>query len=198
MKKLLLLASLICWSFTARAQDRFIGEIKMFAGTFAPSGFAFCNGQLLSIMEYQVLFAVIGNTYGGDGKTNFALPNLNGRAPIGVGQGPGLSNRNLSEQGGQETVTLLQSQIPTHTHAVTAGSVAIPVSTYTGNADSPKNSYPAPSTKSYSSISSGNMNSTGSTITLTPSGSGLPHNNLQPYLAVQYIIALNGDFPVKQ
>ena len=72
MKKLLLLASLICWSFTARAQDRFIGEIKMFAGTFAPSGFAFCNGQLLSIMEYQVLFAVIGNTYGGDGKTNFA------------------------------------------------------------------------------------------------------------------------------
>jgi microcystin-dependent protein len=195
MKKLLLLASLICWSFAARAQDQFLGEIKMFAGNFAPAGFAFCDGQLLSIQQYSALFSILGTTYGGNGQTNFALPNLNGRVPIGVGQGPGLSNRYWGEQGGQETVTLLQSQIPTHTHAVTAGSVAIPVSTATGNADSPKNSYPASSTKSYSSTSSGNMNTTGSTTTLAPAGAGLPHNNLQPYLTIRYIIALQGIFP---
>lgn len=195
MKKLFLLVGLMCWSLTIKAQDNFIGEIRMFAGNFPPKGWAFCEGQLMSISLNTALFSLLGTMYGGDGKSTFALPNLNGAVPIGAGQGPGLSDRFLGEQGGEEIVTLLQSQIPAHSHTVTAGSLAVPANINTGNADTPKNSYPAPSTKSYSSTSSGNMNTTGSTMTLAQAGGGQPHNNLQPYLVVRYIIALQGLFP---
>lgn len=195
MKKLFLLVGLMCWSLTIKAQDNFIGEIRMFAGNFPPKGWAFCEGQIMPISQNAALFSLLGTTYGGNGTTNFALPNLNGKVPIGAGQGPGLSDYVEGQEGGEETVTLLQAQIPAHSHTVAAGSVAVPANTSTGNADSPKNNYAAPSTKSYSATSSGNMNTTGSTMTLVPIGGGQPHNNLQPYLVVRYIIALQGIFP---
>ena len=195
MKKLFLLASLIIWSFAIKAQDNFLGEIRMFAGNFAPKGWAFCDGQILPISLNTALFSLLGTYYGGNGTTNFALPNLNGKVPIGSGQGPGLSNYDIGEVGGEESVTLMVSEMPAHSHSVTAGSVAVQVNTNPGNADSPKNSYPAQSAKSYSSTSDNNMNTTGSTTTLSPVGGGQPHNNLQPYLVVRYIIALQGSYP---
>lgn len=195
MKKLFLLAGLIIWSFAVRAQDQFVGEIRMFAGNFPPKGWAFCEGQIMSISQNTALFSLLGTMYGGNGQTTFALPNLNGRVPIGAGHGPGLSDYVEGQDGGEETVTLLQAQIPTHAHAVTSGSIAVSANPSTGNADTPQNSYPAPSTKSYSSTSSGNMSTTGFTMALAPAGGGQPHTNLQPYLVVRYIIALQGIFP---
>src|SRR6478736_5724856 len=103
------------------AQDPFVGEIRLFAGTFAPKGWAFCNGQLMSISQNTALFSLLGTTYGGDGKTTFALPDLQGRLPMHFGQGPGLSNRDLGEKAGSETVALTTSQMPLHGHTVSYG-----------------------------------------------------------------------------
>src|SRR4030088_913055 len=110
----------------------FLSEIRIFAGNFAPQGYAMCNGQLLPISQNTALFSLLGTTYGGDGKSTFALPNLQGNAPLGAGQGPGLSLRDLGEVGGSQTVTVLQSEMPAHTH-VPQGSIT------TGNSKSPTN-----------------------------------------------------------
>jgi len=195
MKKLFLLITLFILSFTVKAQDNFIGEVRIFAGTFAPRGWAFCDGQLLPISTNQALFSLLGTTYGGDGRSSFALPNLNGKAPIGAGQGPRLTPRYLGESGGQDKVLLQQTELPAHSHTATGGTIAIPGFVGTGNSDTPENTFPAASTKSYSATTSGTMNTVAGTVQLNATGGNQPHNNLQPYLVVRYIIALQGIFP---
>jgi len=195
MKKLFLLITLFILSFTVKAQDNFIGEVRIFAGTFAPRGWAFCDGQLLPISTNQALFSLLGTTYGGDGRSSFALPNLNGKAPIGAGQGPRLTPRYLGESGGQDKVLLQQTELPAHSHTATGGTIAIPGFVGTGNSDTPENTFPAASTKSYSATTSGTMNTVAGTVQLNATGGNQSHNNLQPYLVVRYIIALQGIFP---
>lgn len=169
--------------------DPFIAEIRIFAGNFAPRGWAFCDGQLLPIAQNTALFSLIGTTYGGDGRTTTALPNLQGRAPMHPGQGPGLSQRNLGQMGGTEMVTLTQNQMPSHTHALIGDSGM-------ASTDKPDNTvfpgkagwvqpYGAPTN------SMDNM----ADQALVNAGGSQPHNNMQPYLALNYIIALIGEYP---
>jgi microcystin-dependent protein len=166
--------------------DRFVGEIRIFAGNFAPTGWAFCNGQLLPLSQNTALFSLLGTTYGGNGKSNFALPDLQGRVPMQPGQGPGLSLHDLGESGGSVNVTLIESEIPTHNHAmrgVDADAEYIdPINTLPGT---------TPGEESYAG---GNLTAMHPS-SMSPGGGGLPHNNLQPYLVVNYIIALQGIFP---
>jgi microcystin-dependent protein len=174
----------------------YIAEIKMFAGNFAPRGFTFCNGQLLSIAQNTALFSLVGTTYGGNGTTNFALPNLQGRFPMHWGNGAGLSLRVLGEIAGQENVTLEATQVPAHTHPFSA-SVTPPCSSLAGNSDSPVNSVPAanPAAENYAGASNGAMlpfNVSGNTGS---AGGSQPHNNMPPYLCVSFIIALEGIYP---
>jgi microcystin-dependent protein len=167
----------------------FLAEIKMFGGNFAPRGYAFCNGQILSISQNTALFSLLGTTYGGDGITNFALPNLQGRVPIHWGSGAGLSTYVIGEQGGVENVTLIQSQLPSHNHSLTASSGA-----GTGAAPAATEVLAASTTrdKLYSTSA---PNTTLSAQAIGTTGGNLPHTNLQPYLAVSFIIALQGIFP---
>jgi microcystin-dependent protein len=171
--------------------DPFIGEIRMFAGNFAPRGWAFCNGQILPIAQNTALFSLLGTTYGGDGRTTFALPDLRDRIPVGFGEGPGLTPRTLGESGGAAAVTLAANQIPSHTHALRAASG-------TPSSGAPSGEVVlAPTTggKIYRDATSPVAMSAG---TIGPAGGSQPHNNLQPYLAVNYIIALQGIFPSRQ
>jgi microcystin-dependent protein len=169
--------------------DPFVAEIRIFPFNFAPKGWAWCNGQLLPISQNTALFSLLGTTYGGDGKSTFALPNLEGRAPMHPGQGPGLSLHDLGETGGSETVTLLDSEIPAHSHTVLAG----------GNFDVGDSNVPTGNIMAKSA--SGNVYHSASNLTnlafetLTPAGSSFPHNNLQPYLTFYFNIALQGVFP---
>ena len=167
----------------------FIGEIRMFAGTYAPAGWAFCNGQLIPISENDALFTLLGTTYGGDGEETFALPDLQSRVPIHAGTGVGLSNRIIGEQGGTESVTLTTQQIPVHSHP------AICVSgTNTGNAASPGgNVWAAQSaTGVYAAQPPTNpMNAGAMSIT----GGSQPHDNMIPYVGINFIISLYGLFP---
>jgi microcystin-dependent protein len=169
----------------------FIGEIKMFAGNFAPRGYAFCNGQLLAISQNTALFSILGTTYGGNGQTTFALPDLRGRVPIHQGQGPGLSNYFLGQVAGTENVTLLTTQIPAHNHLVNAVAAG-------GTQDTPVNGYPAVestgTSKNYSSASPAGQMAPG---TVAPAGGNQPHSNIQPYNCVSFIIALEGIFPAR-
>lgn len=155
--------------------DPFLGEITMFAGNFAPRGYAFCHGQLLAISQNQALFSILGTTYGGDGRTSFALPDLRGRAPIQQGQGPGLSNYRLGQKAGSETVTLTAAQLPAHGHGINIASTnseaGDPNAIFIVNSDE---------------MSSTNIGST---------TGGQSFSIVQPYLAVNYIIALQGTFP---
>jgi microcystin-dependent protein len=174
----------------------YIGEIRMFAGNFAPLGWAFCNGQLLSIAEYDTVFALIGTMYGGDGQSTFALPDLRGRAPISPGQGPGLPNYVTAQKGGTEANTLTGNNIP-HTHAIT-GTAGIFVSGEDGLKVSAAGNYPSVngdniySTTANSLMAAAVVNiTTGNAGTVSP----LPVDNMQPYLAVSYIICLEGIFP---
>lgn len=165
----------------------FVGEIRIFAGNFAPQGWAFCNGQLLAIAEFSVLFNLLGTTYGGDGQTTFALPNLNSKFAIHQGQGPGLSTRTLGESLGEAQVTLNVNQLPTHSHPVNCSATA--------TAANPKGNFwgtdPAGNIAPYS-----NAAPNAQMAPLTPgSGGGQPHNNMQPYTALCYIISLFGIFP---
>ena len=167
--------------------EPFIAEIRIFSGNFAPSGWAFCNGQLLPVAQNTALFSIIGTTYGGDGRTTFALPDLQGRVPMHPGRGPGLTARRLGESGGQDTVTLAESQMPAHTHMarVTAGP---------GNRPGPGDSTLARAIGATPyGPADGLVALAGST--LTSAGNSQPHDNLQPFLAMSFIIALVGLYP---
>jgi microcystin-dependent protein len=168
--------------------DPFIGQIIMFAGNFAPSGWALCDGQLLPIAQNTALFSLLGTTYGGDGKTNFALPDLRGRVPVHPGQGPGLSMYELGQQAGSETVTLTSQEIPAHTHSFAPG-----CSTQLPNTESPANAVPAnlDPTQAFSTEPNGNMRAGNSSA----AGGSQAHGNLQPLVCVNFIIALQGIYP---
>ena len=169
----------------------FLGEIRMFAGNFAPRGWAFCSGQILAISQNDALFALLGTTYGGDGQVTFALPDFRGRIPIEQGQGPGLSPRTLGEQGGTETVTLISTQMPAHSHTLSVTSAA-------ATAVTPGNTL-LPGAISgdtfYVNNIAGNTMAPLSAAMLGPSGGSQPHLNMMPTLVVNFIIALEGVFP---
>ncbi len=169
--------------------DQFVAEIRIVGFNFPPTGWAFCNGQILPLSQNTALFSLLGTTYGGNGQSTFALPDLQGRIPMHPGQGPGLSPRDLGESGGADTVTLLQSEIPAHSHAIASGSPANPA--VSNPADATLGSTP---TRPYTSINPGSA-STMATNSIAPAGGNLPHNNLPPYLVLNFIIALQGVYP---
>jgi microcystin-dependent protein len=170
--------------------DPFVAEIRIFPFNFAPKGWAFCDGQILPLSQNTALFSLLGTTYGGDGKSNFALPNLQGNAPMHPGQGPGLSLHDLGETGGSDIVSLLESEIPAHSHTVQAfagtGNRLTPgansISRETGATTYVPGS-PPPATVTMAAQ------------TITPAGGSQPHNNLMPYLTLSFCIALQGVFP---
>jgi microcystin-dependent protein len=168
--------------------DPFVAEIRIFPFNFAPQGWAFCDGQLLPLSQNTALFSLLGTTYGGNGKSNFALPDLQGRAPMHPGQGPGLSLHDLGETGGSETVTLLESEIPSHSHDLNALGAPANRTSPVGNTItrvSAGNAYAA----------SGAPLAAASAQALSPTGGSQPHNNMQPYLTLYFNIALQGVFP---
>ncbi|MEQ1605015.1 MAG: tail fiber protein [Pyrinomonadaceae bacterium] len=169
--------------------DPFVAEIRIFPFNFAPRGWAFCDGQLLPLSQNTALFSLLGTTYGGNGKSNFALPDLQGRAPMHPGQGPGLSLHDLGETGGSETVTLLESEIPAHTHTMRDHDVDLAEL----NAPSPNRSL-AQSANATAYTAAANLAQMAAQ-TLTPAGGDQPHNNMQPYLTLNFCIALQGVFP---
>jgi microcystin-dependent protein len=171
--------------------DPFVAEIRIFPFKFAPKGWAFCNGQLLPISQNTALFSLLGTTYGGDGKSTFALPNLQGSAAMHPGQGNGLSLRDLGEMSGAETVTLLVSEMPLHTHNIMASTeiadIQIPTADVAFARSSGGNAY-------------GAAPAGGTTLAaqmLAPAGGSLPHNNMQPYLTLNFCIAMQGVFPAR-
>ena len=169
--------------------DPFVAEIRIFPFNFAPTGWALCDGQLMPISQNTALFSLLGTTYGGDGKSTFALPSLQGRAPMHPGQGPGLSLHDLGETGGSETVTLLESEIPAHTHSMRANGapadLQLPGNDRTLGRSNGGNAYKVPP------IAQAVM----APQALAPAGGSLPHNNLMPYLTLTFCIALQGVFP---
>jgi microcystin-dependent protein len=167
--------------------DPFVAEIRIFPFNFAPKGWAWCDGQLLPLSQNTALFSLLGTTYGGNGKSNFALPDLQGRAPMHPGQGPGLSLHDLGETGGSETVTLLESEIPAHSHAQRASQAD-------GISQSPINEMLATGINISQYAAPGPLVSL-SPNSLAPAGGDQPHNNLQPYLTFYFCIALQGVFP---
>ncbi len=174
------------------ATEPFIGEIIIGGFNFAPRGYAFCNGQTLSIASNTALFSILGTTYGGNGQTTFALPNLQGRMAIGFNQGPGLTPYSLGEQSGVESTTLLSTQMPAHTHSVQSnggdGTQESPIGNFFAGPGADRDLY------TYNAATSGtaaNLNPSAVSI----NGSSLPHNNMMPYLALNFCIATQGIFP---
>ena len=171
--------------------EPFLGQLMLVGFNFAPKGWAFCNGQLMSIAQNTALFSLLGTTYGGDGVTTFALPDLRGRAANHFGQGPGLSNYVQGEASGTETVTLLTTEIPAHNHPVLANSA-------TGNTTSPEGAILASygtSLPPEGPYTNANANTTLAVNAVGPTGGSQPHNNLSPFLTLNYIIALEGIYP---
>jgi microcystin-dependent protein len=169
--------------------EPFIGQIIIFAGNFAPRGWAFCNGQLLSIAQNTALFSILGTTYGGNGQTTFALPNLQGRLAMHAGSGPGLTPRDLGEVGGGETVTLTNSQMPAHNHVLACN-------TNPGNQTQPEaNILGAESASATQVYTNAQPNQTMSPLSISASGGSQPHDNMPPFQCLNYIIALEGIFP---
>ena len=172
--------------------EPFVAEIRIFAGNFAIRGWAFCNGQLLPISQNTALFSLIGTTYGGDGRTTTALPNLQGRAPMHPGRGPGLTDRRLGQRTGAETVTLSEAQMPSHNHTwgvptgFAAGNDRSPVGSFVGGTSTNGNAFQNNTTANLVDLAS---------ETLPNTGGSQSHNNLQPYLALNFIIALQGLYP---
>lgn len=167
--------------------DPFVAEIRIFPFNFAPRGWAFCDGQLLPLSQNTALFSLLGTTYGGNGKSNFALPDLQGRVPMHWGQGPGLSLRDLGETGGSDTVSLLESEIPSHSHTI-----------YVSTANPAENNTPAghaPSVTNRPVYAAPPVQTNMAGETLAPAGGDQPHNNLQPYLTMYFCIAMQGVFP---
>jgi microcystin-dependent protein len=167
--------------------EPFIGEIRMFGFGFAPQGWALCNGQLLPINQNQALFSLLGTTYGGDGRATFALPDMRSRVPVCQGQGPGLSSYAEGQAGGAETVTLAAAQMPGHTHPVKASSSAAASDQPEGRALARSASHIYTARPDASTVMNADM--------LGGAGGGQPHGNIQPYLAVNFCIALTGIFP---
>jgi len=170
----------------------FLGHIAMFAGNFAPRGWADCSGQLLAISQNEALFAIVGTTYGGNGQTTFALPDLRGKTPVhsGNSNGPGLSPRVLGEIGGVENVTVLTGQLPQHNHLLSASSAG-------GNSVSPQNAListdPGGASAGFSTNPPPNTALLASAV--SPAGGNQPHNNMPPFLTIRYIVAMEGIFP---
>jgi len=168
--------------------DPFVAEIRIFPFNFAPKGWAFCDGQILPISQNTALFSLLGTTYGGDGKSNFALPNMQGNAPMHPGQGPGLSSHDLGETGGSQTVTLLASEMPAHSHSWTASNQA-------GTDQSPVNELFAGGIGGISMYAAPGSMTQLAPNALPPAGGDQPHNNMTPYLTLNFCIALQGVFP---
>ena len=169
--------------------DQFVAEIRIFGFNFPPTGWAFCNGQLMPISQNTALYSLLGTFYGGDGKSTFALPNLQGAAPIDQGQGPGLSNRTVGEQGGVSFLTLLESEMPVHTHQARASNEPADVSTA-----GPTTALARSNGNNVWRVPDGNLQ-TLAPQAIAPTGGDLPHNNLMPYLVLNICIALQGVFP---
>jgi microcystin-dependent protein len=169
--------------------EPFLGQIIIGGWNFAPRGYAACNGQIMSIAQNTALFSLLGTTYGGNGQTTFALPDLRGRVPMHVGQGPGLSSRDLGEMSGVENVTLSVNEMPQHSHLVNANSG---VATQRG----PGNNFPAQESQNKTSTYHTASNNTAMNPTMiAAAGGSQPHNNMQPYLVLQFCIAIEGIFP---
>jgi microcystin-dependent protein len=170
--------------------DPFVAEIRIFPFTFAPRGWAFCDGQILPISQNTALFSLLGTTYGGNGQSTFALPDIQGSAPLHVGAnqpGPGLSTYNLGQIGGSETVTLLQSEIPAHAHTLRGNATL-------GDTPAPAGHPMARYANAYQQTVNQNLVAM-NPAALAPAGGSLPHNNMQPYLTLHFCIALQGVFP---
>ncbi|MDB6026340.1 MAG: Microcystin dependent protein [Verrucomicrobiales bacterium] len=176
--------------------EAFIGQIVMFAGNFAPRGWALCQGQLLSIAQNSALFSILGTTYGGDGVQTFALPDLRGRVPAGNGQGPGLSSYTLGQQGGVESVTLITSQIPAHSHSLACNTgpatVASPANSFiSGTGDTATNDDGTAKDPQFETAPNALLNP----ASISTIGGSQPHTNLHPYTCVNYVICTSGVFP---
>ncbi|MBY6204408.1 tail fiber protein [Halomonas denitrificans] len=167
--------------------EPFIAEIRIFAGNFAPRSWAFCDGQLLPIAQNTALFSLIGTIYGGDGRTTTALPNLQGRAPMHPGTGPGLTPRSIGQNGGVEQVTITEQQMPNHRHTLTGSN------TFAGD-DDPAGQYPS-RPRGFGIYTAPGAPVAMAATAATGTGGGQPHNNMQPYLAMSFIIALQGLYP---
>ncbi|MEM9059363.1 MAG: tail fiber protein [Pseudomonadota bacterium] len=172
--------------------EPFIGEIRIFGGNFAPRSFAFCNGQLLPISQNTALFSILGTIYGGDGRSTFALPDLRGRAAIGSGRGPGLSEQRLGQKTGADGITLAPSQIPPHTHQMVGSSTSVedgeadPTGRLLGSSEEEDEGLTYHGPQGLQNFASDALSNT---------GDSQPHSNMQPFIAVNYIIALQGLYP---
>lgn len=174
--------------------EAYIGQITIFAGNFPPKGWAFCQGQVMQIRQYTALFSLLGTTYGGDGKVTFALPDLRGRMAIQQGSGPGLTPRTLGEMGGSASVTLISSQMPAHTHSINCNKTS-------GSTGNPSNNFPGVAADAgsgseytiYGTVPNANFNPT----MAGQQGGSQPHENMQPYLAMNFIICIDGIFPAR-
>ncbi|MGJ1433667.1 phage tail protein [Sphingobacterium spiritivorum] len=192
--------------------EGYIAEVRGFAGNFPPAGWFFCDGKLLSINDYQVLYSVIGTTYGGDGVNTFSVPDLRGRVPIGTGQGLGLTNVVLGQVMGTETVTLSSAQLPVHTHNAVVNATNVPFAIKVSPAAATLHAAATGSqlgqpmadstpTLGYTSanpdktMSDSSLNASGLTVTTGTMGSSLPHENMQPFLTTNYIICAEGIYP---
>lgn len=190
--------------------EAYMGTVMAWAPNFAPRGWAFCQGQTLSISQNSALFSLLGTTYGGDGQTTFRLPDLRGRTPLGPGQGPGLSSYELGQVSGSESVTITQNEMPAHNHPAQTGNAPIQVSAGNADASTPANgsSIAVPGTVSgrdftatlgfnsaAPSVMLNQATSGPASVTVGLSGGSQPHNNMQPYLALNFIICTQGIFP---
>ncbi len=173
--------------------DPFIGEIRLFAGNFAPLDWAFCDGQIMQIAQNTALYSILGTTYGGDGKTTFALPNLMGRIPLSFGQGPGLTKHELGETFGSETITLSANQMSAHSHSATVKAANA------GTTNQPQNNLFGKIARSniYNTPDAALANMAEGSLSLSNSGGSQPHSNMQPYLTLSFIICVYGLYPVR-